>query len=120
MKKLITLIAAFFCFAFVAFAQDYTDVTLHEQIPNGSIIPRSQNAIPIACCVISNTIFVSFSEDIGEVEVTLEEVSNGIIFQTFVDSSDHSAILPFSGASGEYTITFSLSSGVVYCGIYEL
>ena len=120
MKKLITFFAALLCFAATTFAQDYTDVTLIEQFPTGSQIPRSPSVIPITCHVFFNAVYVSFSEDIGEVEITLEEAFEGIILQTSVDSSELSVMLPFSGAPGEYIITFQRTSGAVYYGTFVI
>ena len=65
-------------------------------------------------------IYLTFSSNLGYVNVSLEEAYSGLILQTVVDSSTLSAILPFSGDPGEYSITFSLSSGVEYEGSFVI
>ena len=120
-RKLTLLMAALLCFAAMSKAQDFIEVTLIEQLPDAEEQkPRSLFQVPITCYVVSNTIYLNFSNDIGEVDVTLEEASQGIILQTSVDSSELSAILPFGGAAGEYTITFTLPTGVLYIGGFSI
>ena len=109
------LIAAFLCFAAVSFAQDI-NVPLLEQLPTGEQKPRSPSVAPIACCVISDTIYLSFDSNLGVISVVLEEASEGIILQTPIDTSSLSAVIPFSGDPGEYCITITLPSGNVYEG----
>ena len=107
-----------FCLGSKCFAQEPTVVVIvNSDIGNG---PRSQSSVPITACVISDTIYLSFSSDLGEVDVVLEESSEGVILQTSVDSSTLSAIIPFSGAPGEYYITITLPSGAVYEGQFEI
>ena len=120
-RKLTLLMAALLCFAAMSKAQDFIEVTLIEQLPDAEEQkPRSLSQVPITCYVVSNTIYLNFSNDLGEVDVTLEEASQGIILQTSVDSSEFSAIIPFSGAVGEYTISFSLPSGALYIGGFSI
>ena len=114
------LIAATLCFAAMSYSQEFIDVPLLEQLPTEEQIPRSLSQVPITCYVVSNTIYLNFSNDIGEVDVTLEEASQGIILQTSVDSSELTAIIPFGGAAGDYTITFTLPTGVLYIGGFSI
>lgn len=82
--------------------------------------PRMPTMAPIHAFVFGNTIYLSFSSNLGEIDVVLYEESEGVVLQTSIDSSDLSAALPFSGVSGEYTITFSLSNGVEYEGAFTI
>jgi hypothetical protein len=63
---------------------------------------------------------VVFSENLGEIDVTLEEAYEGIILQTSIETASLSAVIPFAGGPGDYTITFSLPSGKVYYGEFHL
>jgi hypothetical protein len=99
--------------------QTPTEIEIKDQQNTGQG-PRSSSQIPITAYVISNTIYITFSNDLGDVDVTLEEASQGIILQTSVDSSELSAILPFGGAAGEYTISFSFPTGALYIGVFSI
>ncbi|MBO4455730.1 MAG: DUF3244 domain-containing protein [Bacteroidales bacterium] len=99
--------------------QTPTQVEIREQQGTGQG-PRSSVSIPISACVISSTIYLTFSVDIGDIDVILEEASEGIILQTSVDTSTLSAIIPFNAAPGEYCITFTLPSGSVYQGNFDI
>lgn len=114
------LVAAMLCFAAVSYAQDIIDVTIVEQIPVDDLNPRSPSVVPITACVIYNTIYLSFDSNLGCVDVVLEEAFEGIILQTSVDTSTLSAIIPFNAAPGEYLITFTLPSGSVYQGTFDI
>ena len=114
------LIAAMLCFAAVSYAQDLIDVTLIEQPPTDELTPRTSSVVPITCCVITDTIYLSFDSNLGVINVVLEEESEGIILQTPIDTSSLSAIIPFSGTSGEYYITFTLPTGTIYEGQFEI
>ena len=116
---LLTLLLALVPASSFSSTQTPTEIPLLEENPPGDR-PRSSSPIPISAYVISNTIYITFSNDLGEVDVTVEEASQGIILQTSVDSSELSAILPFGGAAGEYMISFTLQTGVSYCGLFEL
>lgn len=99
--------------------QTPAEIPLREVInPDGR--PRGSSPIPIVAALISNTIYLTFEANLGEIDVVLEESSEGIILQTSVDTSTLSAIIPFNAAPGEYCITFTLPSGSVYEGCFEI
>jgi len=100
-------------------SQTPTQVEIREQQNTGQG-PRTPVTIPLSACVISNTIYLTFSADLGDIDIVLEEASEGVILQTSVASSSLSAIIPFSGAPGEYYITFTLPSGSVYEGRFDI
>ena len=100
-------------------AQTPTEIPIRQgENVNGG--PRMPAMVPIRACVFGDTIYLSFSADLGDVDVVLCEESEGVVLQTSVDSSALSADLPFSGDAGEYTITFTLTNGVVYEGLFAL
>ena len=82
--------------------------------------PRQTTQIPITAYYAGDTVYVTFLEDLGVVDITIVEVSNGVILQTAVDSSTLSAILPLSISTGEFYIYFTLSTGVNYIGSFNL
>ncbi len=82
--------------------------------------PRGLNEIPIRAYYLSGTVIVSFLQDLGNVEITIDEESNGTIFQTVVDSSTLSAFLPLNMSSGVFSIYFTTSSGAEYYGQFSV
>ena len=125
MKKILFLIAFLVASFGLASADqisdgDPTDIII---VRGGGTIgdgPRGPVEIPIQGVVFGGSIYLTFSSNLGYVDVSLEEAYSGLILQTVVDSSTLSAILPFSGDPGEYSITFSLSSGVEYEGSFVI
>ena len=100
-------------------AQTPTEIPIRQgENVNGG--PRMPAMVPIRACVFGDTIYLSFSADLGDVDVELCEESEGVVLQTSVDSSYLSATLPFSGDAGEYTISFTLASGAVYEGMFSI
>jgi len=101
-------------------AQVPDEIVIHTKTPPSGSHPHSPAMVPIRACVFGDTIYLSFSADLGDVDVVLSEESAGVVLQTTVDSSYLSATLPFSGDAGEYTITFTLTTGAVYEGSFVL
>ena len=125
MKKvlfLIVLLVASFGTAAASqlYGGDPTDIII---VKGGGTIgdgPRGPVEVPIQGVVFGGSIFLSFSSNLGQVEVSVSEAAEGLIMSTVVDSSTLSAILPFSGGPGEYSITFSLPSGNEYDGSFVI
>lgn len=95
------------------------EIPLHTEVPPGSG-PRQETDAPIRAYYLAGTVIVSFLQDLGNVEITIDEESNGTILQTIVDSSTLSAILPLNMSSGEFSIFIVLSSGVEYHGQFSI
>ncbi len=83
-------------------------------------IPRVPAQIPIQGMVLGNTIYLAFQCDLGDIDVELYKDGSGLVWQTSVDSSELSAMLPFNGSSGDYTLTFTMSGGAVYEGSFSI
>lgn len=82
--------------------------------------PRQSAEIPIRAYYLAGTVIVSFLQDLGDVEITIDEESNGTVLQTIVDSSALSAMLPLNMSSGEFSIYFTIPSGDEYSGQFSL
>lgn len=67
-----------------------------------------------------NGICTTFYQDLGEVEVVVENMLTGEFFDCSVDSAAGYAVLPISGTSGYYTVSFITESGAEYSGQFEL
>lgn len=83
-------------------------------------IPRVPAQIPIQGMVLGNTIYLAFQCDLGDIDVELYKDGSGLVWQSSVDSSELSAMLPFNGSSGDYTLIFTTSGGAVYEGSFSI
>lgn len=80
--------------------------------------PRSTSIIPIQATIYNGYIWLEFNDDLGCIDVIVEESSAGIVLHSVINSSDYSsAIIPFNNEEqGYYSITFTLQSGPAYYG----
>lgn len=88
MKKICLSIALSVCVLF-GFSPSKATCSVDPPIPGwieigegGGEIPRMPSIIPIRGFYWGNTIYLSFSEDLGDVDVTLEEYYDGLILHT--------------------------------------
>ena len=81
---------------------------------------RSPAPVPISGTVTGNTILIVFSRNIGSVDTSLEELTEGHLLDTVLDSSEAFCFIPFSGAEGSYTLTFTLEDGTSYTGRFDI
>ena len=81
--------------------------------------PHALVVVPISAEVIGNNLSVTFIGNLGEVEYELVNLST-MEFETDQVEGTGQVLIPFSGDSGSYTITFTLSNGVQYYGQFIL
>lgn len=81
--------------------------------------PHALVVVPISAEVIGNNLSVTFTGNLGEVEYELVNLST-MEFETDQVEGTGQVLIPFSGDSGSYTITFTLSNGVQYYGQFIL
>lgn len=83
---------------------------------------RDSIAVPILGYydVFSSTVRVLFLQNIGEVDVTITNLSSGYYEEYDVDSSIGITVIPVDGGNGLYHITFLLSNGGGYEGEFEV
>lgn len=124
MKKVIlTLMFALSLVAMVqvpAFA-DPEGIPVHGIRPGGNN-PRSPEEIPVAASfsVSASCIYITILSEVGNIDIELENLTTGEYSLTSVNSSTGSTIIPFSGSSGSWVITFTLASGEEYVGEFEI
>ena len=122
---LITFVLALqICFGSInCFAQENVDPTptiiVVSNDPSGQV-PRTPTIVPISGYVYEYTIFLFFSNDLGDVSIRLEDSLGSIVLSTTVDSSDGSESITFSGAPDTYTIYFTLEDNTSYIGRFEI
>ena len=84
---------------------------------------RSLIQLPIESCYMGmmNLIQSTFSRDLGEVVLEVINTSTGeIICETFDSGVTPQTLLPISGDSGYYIITYTTESGDIYEGTLVL
>ena len=99
------------------------DVNIIIVNPNDSIsevLHRDPTLAPVLCTLTEASLNVTFFLDQGFISVEIENQTTGEYTQTLVNTADGSAIFPFSGNPGFWTIIFSLSDGTVYYGEFSI
>lgn len=83
---------------------------------------RAPEYVPIQAYYEESLSFVcmSFAYSLGDLDITITNLTDGSHFDYEVDSSLGSAILPISGDAGFYTIVIMTSSGAQYGGEFEI
>ena len=79
--------------------------------------PRT--AVPISAMVNGNTVYVTFTGDLGDVDYELVNLSTAETVSDQVEGTGL-VLIPFSGDAGTYTLTFTLESGMQYYGEFSL
>lgn len=78
--------------------------------------------IPIQAAYYSSlsTVMVNFLHDMGSVSVEIENETTGAYMQTTINATH--GVHPFliTGAAGHWTVTFTLSNGMVYVGEFDI
>ena len=84
--------------------------------------PKAPGQIPIECVYLSSasTIVVNYFYDLGSVTVEIENQTTGEYSQSVVNALAGPMPFIISGTSGHWSITFTLSSGVQYCGEFDI
>lgn len=99
-----------------------------QEIPLNQTQPTHENnrsliQLPIESCYMGmmNFIQTTFSEDLGEVTLEVINTSTGeISWDTFDSGVTPQTLLPISGDSGYYTITYTTESGDIYEGVLTI
>ncbi len=126
MKKKIFSLMLGVVLAAPSFASQIADPAIPIPIirtkPSSEGTHRTPEVIPIVCLVDADglNVSVSFLSGMGDVDIILENQFTGEYSLSSVDSSLGGAVIPFSGTSGNWIITFSFHSGVEYEGEFEI
>ena len=108
------------CF-FSARAEHRTIIIVSDSELGSEVIHRAPAQIPISCFLEDNaSLMVFFLADLGSVSVEIENQTTGEYNQTTMNALAGPALFPISGTSGHWTITFTLTSGVRYCGEFDI
>lgn len=127
MKRILLLLSTLFLAAEVSWSYSNGD---HQFIPirvldNSTETGRenrSQEFIPIQAFYddYSSSIYIQFLQNIGDVTITVANIDTGYNVGFEVDSSLGTTVLPISGESGCYYITFIATVAGEYEGELEI
>ena len=82
--------------------------------------PRDLIQVPIACFYSNGSLFFTFMEDLGELEINVTNLSTGVEIIDEIDSFCGNALLEVPESSGEYQIDITTENGDSYYGEYTL
>ena len=107
-----------------AWAGDETgkNVEIHKGTieDNNVVRPRIPADVPMTCTYSNASLFFTFLEDLGEVEITVTHQATGANATCRYDSVWGSAVVAASPDSGTYLIEIVTERGDYYYGEYEL
>lgn len=117
-------ITAMLVFSFHSFAQDIPveeegeAIVIINQSLNGNGPGRDVVSVPIVATLFRtiHCIEVVFLYNIGEVTITMSNLTTGSLSTTLVDSQNGSIIIPISSVSGFLQITFQTEDSSSYVG----
>ena len=69
---------------------------------------------------VSSSILLTFLQDLGEADVLVLNLTTDYLAEFVIDAEAGMVTLPINGEQGIYSITFTLSSGSVYEGVFEI
>lgn len=120
MKKKLFLSLAVLSLLFtpVAKADEEVIVTLVNPETPSEIIHRSQ--VPITCVLISETLRVNFLDSLGSVSVEIENHTTGEYDQMQINAQAGPMLFLISGTAGCWSISFTLSNGFRYEGVFNI
>lgn len=119
MKKVLFIIVALLLGIGSAWAaEDGLNLTIKNPPTPGSA-PRMPAVVPISACVSGSCLYISFVSAVGETDVEIVCEESGEVFTYALNGTDP-AVLSINGESGDYTITFTLGSGIEYYGEFTL
>ena len=84
--------------------------------------PRSTVVVPISASYISmmTSVVLSFTTNLGEIEVEVLNTTTGGYVSDFVDTQFLYATIPITMGPGHYILLFTLPSGQRYRGEFDL
>lgn len=96
------------------------EITITETPPPETGPKKSPSIIPITAYYYDSLscIGLTFLFDIGEVTVTVSNLSTSEYYCYLVDSQNGSAIIPLSCTTGLWQLSISIDSGICYTGVF--
>ena len=127
MKKVLLLVLAIMLASPFLMAQtgengEIIEIVIGEGGGDGDQPHRSLDAIPVEASYYSSlsSILLSFTENLGTIDVKVENLTTGWSIQTQANTAQGGQWLPIAGTVGDYEITITLPGGTTYYGYFEI
>ena len=125
MKRFVLILCALFFVQFsnIIRAEEQRNILIvkkkdSEDVPKQR--PRDLIQVPIACFYSNGSLFFTFMEDLGELEINVTNLDTGTEIFDEIDSFCGNALLEVPESSGEYQIEITTENGDSYYGEYTL
>lgn len=125
MKRFVLILCALFFVQFsnIIRAEEQRNILIvkkkdSEDVPKQR--PRDLIQVPIACFYSNGSLFFTFMEDLGELEISVTKLDTGTEIFDEIDSFCGNALLEVPESSGEYQIEITTENGDSYYGEYTL
>ena len=126
--KLLLFLAALLCLAAQTPAKAMTEVAdtviVIEPLPGyqPGHGPKAPFIVPIHAHYVSmlSTVFLTFSSNLGEIEVEVMNTTTGGYDSGIIDTQYLSDSIPITMGSGHYILLFTLPSGRQYIGEFDI
>ena len=70
--------------------------------------------------ILDKTIYITFSEDIGEVAVEVTNTTTGESYYEYVVSANGQSVITIAGTEGEYLLQMTTEGGDLYEGVFHI
>ena len=122
MKKLLLLLSIFVLAAPLTKSTNDGGTVPIPVVDSHELDPIHRSLIPIEAYYISlnSSICVTFSQNLGDMDVTVTNMTTGDSDDFEIVASVGSTLLPISGDAGYFRIDFILASGTQYYGEFEI
>lgn len=123
MKKIVLLLSIFLS-SVSLFADENQFIPIHvlDDTVATTHTHRNPDYVPMQAYYddFTSSVCVTFLENLGNVDICIENTISGDYTVYNVDSALGAAFLPINGSEGMYRITFTLANGVLYEGLFEI
>lgn len=99
-----------------------TPIVIHKGSGNDSQItrPRTPAFIPVTGMYDSGRVILDFTDDIGNLNITVANLSTGETYFDYCDSADGHFEMEVSTSEGDYLLTIQTENGTTYYGNFTL
>lgn len=91
-----------------------------EMKEENKVLPRTLELSLIKCHYNNASLYFTFLEDFGEIEISVSNQETGAITTSEYDSTCNSLVMNVSTESGNYLIEITTENGEYYYGEYSL
>lgn len=114
MNKIISLFVALTLATVIPMIGATSSTISQDSSKSSRVRPRSLTELPFSCSYQNGCIYITFSQNIGQVEVAVTGFMSGEIYRKTGNSSTRYWIIPALTSTDEYFIEVTTSSGDYY------